>query len=295
MVAKLPVSGINIVTHPHSPQGYIDLLYMLFRSRRHVQVYSSLHLMLGELKPIDATNGMTGLFGRLYRFVDIDKDATWFNVDKHDEATEEELAQINLPDELRPNTEMFDFVFYPIGHTFYFNMRSGNKIRGKQGNLGPGQVVKLFKILTSLQPVQEKFGQVDITVLPDTAQLEKILAIHSLQKLVIEVSKPNPDELGEAEAKVFSRLEKMKSRKLRQEIFAEKHESIELDEDTKSLARVAATNGKVVGSGYTAAHRKVQKSTVSKPWVDRVDYDPDIQTEAETLMAATSELPGHGG
>lgn len=295
MTTKLPISGVNIVTHPHSPQGYIDLMYAIFRSKRHVPVYGSLHLMMGELKPIDETNGMSGLFGRLYRFVNIDKDAPWFNVAKHDEATAEELAQINLPDELRPNTEMFDFVFYPVGHTFYFNMRSGNKIGGKKGNLGTGQVVKFLKTLTSLQPVQERFGPVDVTALPDQEQLEKILAIHSLQKLVIEVSKPNPDELGEAQAKVFGRLDKMKTRKIRQEIFAERHESIELDEETVTLARVAATNGKVVGSGYTAAHRKVLESTVSKPWVDAVDYDSNVQTEAETLMAATSGLPGHGG
>lgn len=294
MAAKISVSGINVVTHPHSPEGYIELMYELFRSRRHIRVYGSLHLMLGELKPIDSTKGMTGLFGRLYRFVNIDKDAPWFNVAKHDEATEEELAQINLPDELRPNTEMFDFVFYPVGHTFYFNTRSGNKIDGKRGSLSPGQVAKLLVALTSLQPIEKKYGPVEVTTLPDKEQLEKILAIYSLKKLVIEVSKPNPDELGVAQAKVFNRLDKMKSRKIRQEIYAEKDASITLDEDSRTLAHVASTNGKVVGSGYTATHRKVEESTVRKPWVDTVDYNPNVQSEADALMAATNELPGHG-
>ena len=293
MDAKFSVSGINIVTHPHSPEKYIDLMCELFKIRRHIRVYGSQHLMLGELKPIDSVHGEIGLFGRLYRFVNIDKDSPWFNVAKHDEATEEEVKQIHLPDELRPNTEMFDFVFYTRGHTFYFNTRSGNKVDGKRGNLSPGQVAKFFAALTSYPLIQKKFGPVEVTTLPDKKQLEKILAIHSLRKLVIEVSKPNPDELGAAEKKVFDRLSKMNSRKIRQEIYAEKNESIRLDDDSKMLARVAATNGKVVGSGYTVNDRKVEESTVKKPWVDTFDYNPNLQSETDALMEATRELPGY--
>jgi hypothetical protein len=250
--------------------------------------------MLGELKPISDAGPEAGLFGRLYRFVHVDKNAPWFNVARHDEATSEEISKISLPDELRPNTEMFDFVFYPSGHSLYINTRSGNKVNGKRHNLGVGQVVKLLETLASLPAIEQRFGVVEITALPDKEQLERILSIHTLNKLVIEVSKPNPDELGKAQAKVFDRLSGMKARKLKQELVAERHESIAVDEDTRTLARVAASNGKVVGYGYTAAHKRVEESTLAKPWTDRVPYDPDIQTEADALVSAAAGLPGHG-
>lgn len=295
MKVVIPIAGVNIVTHPHSPKGYIDLLNAMFNLRLHVPMRGAQHLMLGELKPVSGDGSDGALFGRLYRFVHVDKDAPWFNVARHDEATSEELSSINLPDELRPNTETFDFVFYPKGHSFYINTRSGNRVNGKRHSIGVGQVVKLLKTLASISEIQQRFGVVDITAFPDQEQLEKILSIHNLNKLVIEVSKPNPDELGQAQAKVFDRLSGMKARKLKQELIAERYESITVDEDTRTLARVAAGNGKVVGYGYTANNKKVEESTVAKPWTDRVQYDSDIQTEADALMASTATLPGHGG
>lgn len=294
MRGTIPLAGVNIVTHPHSSQGYVDLLTTMFNERRHVPMRGAQHLMLGELKPISDAGVDAGLFGRLYRFVHVDKDAPWFNVTRHDEATREELSRISLPDELRPNTETFDFVFYPRGHSFYINTRSGNRVNGKRHSIGVGQVVKLLKTLASLPAIEQRFGVVEITALPDQEQLERILSIHTLNKLVIEVSKPNPDELGQAQAKVFDRLSGMKARKLKQELLAERHESITVDDDTLTLARVAAGNGKVVGYGYTLDNKKVEESTLAKPWTDRVPYDSDIQTEADALMSATAALPGHG-
>lgn len=282
-----------MVTHPHSHAGYVDLMMSMFSLMRHIPVRGAQHLMLGEIKPISDAGPEQGLFGRLYRFVHIDKGAAWFNVSRHDEATAEEVSKIILPEELRPNTETFDFVFYPKGHTLYLNMRSGNKIGGKHHTIGVGQVVKFFKVMSSIPEIENKFGAVDITALPDKFQLEKILSIHSLNRLIIEVSKPNPDELGKAQAKVFSRLSGMNTRKIKQELFSEKSESISLDDDALTLAKVAATNGKVTGYGYTAVNKKVEESTVNKPWKDRILYDQDIQTEADALISATTGLPGH--
>lgn len=294
MNTTIPLAGINIVTHPHSPGGYVELLLAMFAERRHVPMRGAQHLMFGEIRPISDSGPEDGLFGRLYRFVFIDRDASWFNVSRHDEATPEELSKINLPEELRPNTETFDFVFYPKGHSFYFNMRSGNKVNGKHHALGVGQVVKLLKTLAALPSIENRFGVAEITAFPAQEQLEKILSIHSLGKLLIEVSKPNPDELGQAQAKVFGRLAGMKARKLRQELVAEKNESIAVDDDTRTLAQVAASNGKVVGYGYTVNHQKVEESTLAKPWTERVPYDSDIQSEADALISAAADLPGHG-
>lgn len=228
----------------------------MFDARCHVPMRGAQHLMLGEIKPISDNGPEAGMFGRLYRFVYVDKSATWFNVARHDEATSEELSRISLPDELRPNTEMFDFVFYPKGHSLYVNTRSGNKVNGKRHGIGIGQVLKLLKTLALLPAIEQRFGAVEITVLPDQEQLDRILSIHKLNKLVIEVSKPNPDELGQAQARVFDRLSGMKARKLKQELIAEKNESIAVDDDTRTLAKVpafrlAGLGGGVISSQFT--------------------------------------------
>jgi hypothetical protein len=237
---------------------------------------------------------LRGLKGRFYRFVHVDKDGQWFNVVRHDEATEEELEEINLPDHLRPNTEMYDFVFYPRGHTLYFNHRSNNRVNGRFPLLTAGSVVKLLKALASLHAIQGRFGDVEVTALPSKEQLERILKMPSLRHLVIEVTKPNPDELGKAEEEVFRRMSKLNARKQRQEYFAERHESLKVDEDAKTLALVGAANGKVTGYGVGKEGRPTQVSTTEKPWVDIVEYDPSVTIEMEALAEATRQLPGHG-
>lgn len=280
--------GINIVTHPHSPDGYVRLLYKVFRLGRDVAIRGAQHLMLGELRARNIDNPEQGLFGRLYRFVHIDPHAPWLNVVRQGIATEDEVAGVSIPEELRPNAEMFDFVFYPHGHTLYFESKSTKK------SLSPGQVAKLLTTLFSDQQIIEEFGPVEVTVLPDRELLDQILSIHTLRKLIIEVSKPNPDELGDAQARVFGRMGRMNARRIKQEITAETDESIELDEDTREIARVAASNGWVAGIGYDIAGGRVDESTKSKPWKDEFSYNPDLQLPMEALMVATERLPGHG-
>jgi|GEM_PF-994193 len=290
---KFWMSGVNIVTHPHSPQRYVDLLRLLFAQRHHVPVRGAQHLMLGELYPLHSSNPVQGFQGRLYRFIHIDKNAGWFDISRNDVATEQELEKVNLPDHLRPNTETYDFVFYPHGHRLYINTRSGKLVHNRYPMLSVGQVVKFLRALCSLNVVTESFGDVEITALPDQEHLEKILAIPQLRRLVIEVIKPNPDELSEAESEVFARFASMNVRKSKLELTAEKHESIVVDNDTRKLAQVGAVNGQVSGEGHTNSGRPVKESTVAKPWRDQVAYNPGIQTEADALREATSTLPGH--
>lgn len=290
---KLSFSGINIVTHPHSPQGYVELLAAAFRERASVIVRGSQHLMIGALRPLYQGEPLKGLQGSFYRFIQVDKNASWFNVSRHDEATLEELSRINIPDDLRPNTETFDFVFYPKGHTLYYNRRSGTKVNGRRPVLGAGQVAKLLNEVFLTPSIHQRFGKVEVTVLPDSDQLKKILAIPKLTRLVIDVTRPNADELGKAQEKVFKKMEKMRARRFKEEIVAEQGESIVLDEDTKVIAIVAASNGSVEGYGYTLDDRRLDRSTTDKPWKETVLYNPEVQSEVSALNQATLHLPGH--
>lgn len=287
---SLRFSRINIVTHPHTPEGYIKLMRAAFNSGQSVAIRGDQHLMIGEMRYLNADDPLQGLFGRLYRFVHIDKNAPWFNVEKNDVATEEELAQINIPENLRPNCTMFDFVFYPRGHAFYLEKQSGHL------SLSPGLATKMLRSLFAHPQIVQEFGEIEVNVFADKEHLDHILKIHDLRRLVIEVTKPNPDELATADAKVKARLAMVNARKLKIEIVAESKESIKIDQDDdlKATAMVAAAgNGKVVGYGYTQNGNRVEESTLAKSWEDGVTYDPDLQTSADALIAATANLPGH--
>lgn len=200
---KIQIAGLNIVTQPHSPQNYIDLFRSLFGLKRPIAIRGTQHLMLGELRPAYREKPLNGLFGRFYRFDQIDPKAPWFNVDSNDVATKEEIAEIKIPPKLKPNLVMFNFVFYPRTHKLYFESMADSH------TLGPASLRKFFLTICGHPTIVQKFGDVEITAIPELEQLERILKLPGLSKLVIDVKRPNPDDLADEEAEVFARFEKM--------------------------------------------------------------------------------------
>ncbi|MCB4809701.1 DUF4747 family protein [Methylovorus menthalis] len=277
----LSISGINIVTHPHSPERYVDLFKSLYSLKLSRSIRTTQRIMLGELSRIDDSDLTEGIFGRIYKFDQIDPNMPWFNVETNEVATDEELAAISIPESLKPNFTTFDFVFYPKTHKFFFT----SSHKGK--HLSAGVVKRLFEYLIEHPAIRENFGKVEITIIPDQTQLENIFNIYNLRKLEIDVVLPNPDDNEEDEREIFSRLERQNARRIKQVIVAEPRESIEPDEETKKLARVAASNGKVIGTGYTQTGEKIEESTTKTPWSNQITYDPDTEIPALVLIQNT--------
>lgn len=282
---KFTVAGLNIVTHPHSPENYVKLFRSLFRQTLSIYVRKNQKVMLGEMRPVVTGQDLVnGIFGRIYEYDQIDPNAPWFNVEKNEVATEDEIAQIAIPEELKPNLAFFEYVFYPKTHKLYFITSFSYE------SLSPNYVEKLFLRLIGLPIIEKNFGKVEVTVLPDISQLDKIFSIHRLAKLTIDVVKPNPDDNADAEEEVFKRLEQENARRIVQVLVAEPNESIKPNEDTKLLAKVAASNGKVEAIGFNNAGEKVEESTVTKPWKEPVTYDPDETTLTDKFLSFTSEI-----
>jgi hypothetical protein len=279
----LVVSGINIVTHPHSPQGYVDLLRAATAMRKPVQIRGAQHIMLGELRPLDRGNPTDGLFGRVYRFDHIDPELPWFNLERHQEATEDEMSAIAIPKDLVPNLVLFDFVFYPKGHVLYFVSKRDRY------SLSPRSLYKLLEVLFETRLIFGRFGKVDLTIMPDRQTLARIMKLHRLAKLTIDVTRPNPDDNFDDDEEVFDRMRNQGARRVMQVMTAENGESIKPDHETAQLARVAARNGKVSAVGYKANGQKVEETTVDSPWRETVAYDPDHQLAPDVLIAFSAQ------
>lgn len=284
---QIVVAGLNIVTQPHSPDGYVKLMRSLHRLKRAIAIRGAQHLMIGELRPIDREQPLAGLFGRIYRFDQIDPDAPWFNIDNSEVATEEEMAEVHIPPKLKPNLMMFDFVFFPRGHKLYFEAKS------EDGSLGPISLKRMFDKLCLSPRIVDQHGKVEVTVIPEKGQLERLLKLHRLQKLAIDVKRPNPDELEDEEALVFERLDRMGARRIVEVVTAEPGESIKPDEELQILARVAAHNGSVSVVGYTEAGARIDESTINRPWFGAIPYDPNVQVRSNALIEEMQRKHGN--
>lgn len=275
---RIVMCGLNIVTHPHSPESYVKLVRALYALKRPLSIRGTQHLMIGELGPITKGDLLSGMQGSFYRFDQIDPNAPWFNVDNHEAATEDEMAKVSIPSSLKPNLKMFDFVFFPKGHHLYLESLTDGQ------TLSPLSALKLLAGLCQVPSILREFGDVEITVVPDKESLEEIFRLYRLAKLSIDVKKPNPDDLEDEEEQVFARLERMGTRRIIEILSAEPGQTIAPDDEVKLLARVAANNGSVKAVGYSVEGERFVESTVDKPLREPIYYDPTVQTSGNALI-----------
>jgi hypothetical protein len=131
---------------------------------------------------------------------------------------------------------------------------------------GSTRVEKLFTYLLSPDVLGEKAPSVAVTVIPEDGTIKRILGIPRLVKLEIHLERPNPDDLSEDEARIMRELQTQGAK--RQDLAltkAPKVKSLAPNQETKTLAEVAAKNGFVAGSGRTAEGEAISVSTKEHP------------------------------
>ena len=157
-------------------------------------------------------------------------------------------------------------MFFPKPHRMIFETRSPTGAA-----LGPRSAAAIMVHLLNRRWLREKYGEVTVTIEPSHETLEQIFKIPQLRRLTIEVHQPNPDDLASLERKVRQKMATEKARILEQKLTAERGESLEPDVETKNLARVAASNGTVIGEGRDEEHQATKVST-TRLSVDRSSH-----------------------
>lgn len=275
---KAEAGAINIRLHPHPDQSYyIDLFRAAFGLRRSIKSRGDQMLLISYLDKPKERNGRTEIRGTLARFTNIDQDQPWFNMETNDEAEERDVMKINIPAHLKPNYKPFSFIFFPKKHLFVFERYSDGT------TISHGIVESFLTRLFKDPKIENKFGQVNVDVVCDHKGLDAIFRIHQLKHLDITIQRPNPDDWADAERRILRRMEAQKANKIEQRMTSISGQSITPDDATKTLARVALSNGKVTGDGVDGDGKKVEYSTTEYPKTERIQYDPDTMSAADAF------------
>jgi hypothetical protein len=281
---KVPVSALNIAMHePHSPQAYVDLMQALYGMRRIINTRALTGVLIGSMYPLDKRHPDRGLTGEIYQFTNLDRSEPWFDVNALEEASEEEVEEIRIPDHLKPHLARFNYVFFPKGHRLYVQTRNKNR------TLGIHSVQKFFMALLA-DPSAPSTPRVEVTVEPERDTIAQILRIKYLKRLEITLVRPNPDDLSSAERRLLRKLSRQDAKQMDVMLHADTNQDLAPDAETVTLAKVAASNGAVVGRGRDAANNPVVMSTVDQPWKEVAHFDEDVQTEQAALIAKAQEM-----
>jgi hypothetical protein len=267
---SIEIAALNIVIHPHSPERYLKLFHLAHKHRVAGKYRANQYGMFGTMQSVDVPEeGLRGLF---YRFLDLDPDAPWLNIRKHKPAEEDELSDLNIPEHLKPGLKESRWFFDPKIHRLFIEVKSEDGT-----NLGPTTAQKLFHAVLNDIRLQEEFGEVAVTVEPSEDGIEAVLGVANLRRLKMVITPPNADTLSRAQQTVMKNLKAQNAKREEVVLVARNGEPLKPSKKTKTLARVASSNGYATSVGDDANGKRTEESTKKHPWKERFSFNPKVQ------------------
>ena len=273
---KIFLSTLNVAMHsPHSPSRYLDLFWDMARAKRIISMGKIHGAVLGSLE-LHGEGEL--LFGEIYRFIRVDPSEPWFNAMTKKAASDADIEKIYIPPALFPHLHSVPFVFNPKSHKLHFVAKDRDK------SISPAVMGKIIQNLINPLIHEERFPHVEVTVVPESDSLDKILGMHRLNTLVISLVRPNPDGSDKIREKILKKLESQRARRRVETLTAIPGESLEPDMDTRMMAEVASENGFVRGVGSDANGNHVEESTNNSPKMTCITLDPKMEGERDVLL-----------
>ncbi|WP_246294904.1 DUF4747 family protein [Piscinibacter koreensis] len=268
---------------PHSAAQYVRVFEAAYRMKRTLRQGSLRAMLLGTLYTSELPDRLTGV---IYRFVKIDPNEPWFNSMTQEQATDEELEKIEIPAHLLPHLQQFPFDFRPESHMLYYVAHD------RANHMAPAVAVRFLENLLNQAAATAGAPPLEVTAVPEVGALDRMLSIPVLSRLEIELKRPNPDDVGAVARRFLERLEAQNARKMTQELVAEAGQTLTPDRDTAELAVVAATNGKVRVQGRDENNMRFDDSTDSRPLLEPVLLDEELETTFQVLGRAADNKLG---
>jgi len=281
---QLKIGAINItLPPPHTPERYITLFQEARKLERKVKLRGDLIGLLGSVQVTKDEDGSPVIHGEFFKYVDLDATRDWFNIRRGKPAAREELESINIPDELKPHFQFLPFVFFARRHRLVLVTKD------KRDTLSPKQAATILQHTFEAPELLQSHGKADIVVEPSLELLDTIFKAQRLRSLIIEITPPNPDDFEEFEKEIFENMNEQRAGSYRIEMREADGLGLSPDARTKLLAKVAQSNGSVIGvSGQRGKTKTV--STKSHPLEEHALFLPNLQPRSEALLIAGAAL-----
>ena len=258
---KLVVGAVNITIQPHTPEKYIELFKDVYKLKSSVQISGDQYGLIANLMKLEKDQKEPGaITGDIFKYTNINKSAQWFNTETNDFASDDDVGGINIPDNLKPNSSRFSYIFFPKEHLlFYEGYYDGN-------SFGPTNAERFIDRILNQDSIIEKYGKIDVTHVPAVDKLSDALKMKVKERIEMVVKRPNPDNHAEAEQRVMRRMRAQKVEVYEQKYKAVPNESIEIDEDIETMAHIAAKNGSFFIKGKDLNFKPIEFSTIKHPF-----------------------------
>ena len=230
---KLEVAALNIRIPEDKDRDYDALISRIVGLKRGVRVYGDTYVALSWYDPEQR-------IGVVSKYTEIDLGGEWFDIEEFDTAAPEKIDEINIPGTLKPNHARFYFSVNEDIHVLAFETYSESK------GLSASAFEKYMKQILLSPPIRDEFGLVEADLIKDYQEVENLLSLDNLKEVKITIRMPNPDDVGDALARVIEeRLKEQNADEYVELLRSKDSGSLNPNDRTRKLASVAAENGQV--------------------------------------------------
>ena len=270
-------SVINITTHPHSCEKYIELFQDAFSCIPPLQIkYYGNECISIVSSNIKYYNNEKIICGLICKYTQI-QDGDWYNSKNGTVLSGDDRPNFDIKS-FHPNAQYFEFIFIPNGHRLFITTKHGDL------KLSQAFLAKALSKLFNDKSLQEKYGEVNVTVEIDTKGMEAIERMERLERLFIRVHLPNGDDLSKEQEAFIERMKNQKASVVDENIKASKNEHITPDKQTKALMELAKSNGFIIARGIENGE-KVTKKSSEYPVEYKSSYEPKEENLLDKLIS----------
>ncbi|WP_418358375.1 DUF4747 family protein [Shewanella basaltis] len=194
------------------------------------------------------------------------------------------MEDINIPDNLKPNGARFTYIFYPKEHLLFYEAYYEGK------SFGPLNAERFVRNMLNQPSIVKKYGKVDVTHIPSKDELNEALKMPTKEKVELVITRPNPDSFDKTRQKVMKRMNATNVETYEQSFKAIQGSSIIIDGDLMTMAKIAASNGKVFIKGKDSNSNPIEFSTTNHPLTRKQYFNPKLQDAFSVLCDLTSKL-----
>lgn len=263
---------VQILNDQVNHDSYVEMFnhFTIKNNRRDIPMKNNTYLAIQSINLLDETKPEKGFIGKIIKWNGITTD--WFNDETGQKANLKDLEAVQIPDHLKANPRLFNFVCYP------YQRKIICEISEQENEISENVLLEFFRYLLGFDKIlKEKFKRIETSLVYEVDTIDNIREIKTLMRLNLVINRPEGVDLDTSEKAILKDMEDQNIYKYQKIIESEKGEYISLNDDIKKEMNVAAKFGHVEYKAQNEQGYVVVKSTSNThPLIIREPYDPDL-------------------
>ncbi|QCO22654.1 DUF4747 family protein [Acinetobacter cumulans] len=277
------VVDIKLLREGTTVETYVELFEELRKNPRQIPLERNNYLKFRFIKPLNEENLLNGFSGEVFKSNGLTSD--WYDEEKNERNRHKNVEENYIPSNLKANPRFFKFIFFPL------HQKLVCEVKDPENEIQIGLLEKFLKKLIITDKLQDKFGRIIVSTVPEVISAEKIINSKTLKRIQIFLEKLEIDEQSDSAHKVISYMADTNTESYIQTYIAGKNDFLNLSDEVKELIKFAAEHGIIEYKIENQDGLIEDKSTAeSNPLIIRVQYDPDETDQHYLIQAKALEI-----